>query len=164
MIFSQLSIGRTFCLPFYLLMCSACLNNVFAEAIYQWSDPWGHIQYSKTQAPGSMLSNLTELPKQQKVTEQQKQKAMLNKIQKIDKANSHIQQENATKQFIQQQIRNKEAHCRKLRTLLSDVRLRNARLTIDYYYYPGHPNYRRHNYSDEVLERDLYWQIREHCR
>jgi len=157
--FSPLSISRIAC----LLLYSACLNNVFAGAIYQWTDPWGHIQYSKTQIPGSMLSDLTELPKQQKVTEQQKQQAVLNKMQKIDNANTHIQQKKVQDKFVQQQIRNKDVHCRKLRSLLSDVRLRNARFTMDYYY-PGYPNYRRYDYADKTLEQNLYWQLREHCR
>ena len=157
---NQCSIGQIFC----LLLCSVGLNNVFAEAIYQWTDPWGHIQYSKTQVPGSMLSDLTELPKQQKVTEQQKQQAMLNKMHKINKSNSLLQQENAKDKYILQQIRNKDDQCRKLRTLLSDVQMRNTRITVDYRYYPGYPNYRRYNYADRALERDLYWQLREHCR
>ena len=92
---------------------------------------------------------------------------MLNKMHKIDNTNSLLQQENAQDKFIQQQLRNKNDQCRKLRMLLSDVRLRNSRITIDYYYYPGYsgyPYYGRYNYADRALERDLYWQLREHCR
>ena len=153
---------------------------VFADTIYQWTDEWGQIKYSKTAVPGSMISDLTELPKTQEFTEQQKQQAMLNKMQKMNKASSLNKQQKAAEKFLRQQNKRSENHCRKLRNLLTDVRLRNTRRYYyqdNFYlpgapYYPGRPYYPGGPYYPGVydyypydfLEQDLNREIREYCR
>ena len=164
----------------YLIFCALPAlffsQSVFSDTIYQWTDPWGQIKYSKTQVSGSMVSELTELPKIQESTEQQKQEAMLNKLQKIENANTLYRQKKSEAKFLKQQDKNNENHCRKLRNLLADIRLRSTRIYYrDRYYFSGNYYSRRGpyfrdrfnhypDYSYDLLENDLYWEIRQNCR
>ncbi len=161
----------------YLLSYSSIVS---ADIIYQWTDPWGKIQYSKTQVPGSSISDLTVLPRQQKVTAQQKQQAMLQKMATINKNNAwRNQQQNYEKQM-QLHKRQSVQHCRKLRTLLADIRASNTR---QYFwsrnYYPGGAYYYGdirnsdryparyldpYYYQDQFMEQDLQREIRTFCR
>lgn len=153
-----------------------CLHGVSADTIYQWSDPWGQVKYSKTQVQGSMVSELTELPESQISTEQQKQEAMLNKMQAIRNANKLYKQKKNTEKFLKQQKNIKEKHCRILRDMLTDIRLRNVRRYYPgNYYYPGQNFYPARNYyygrygyymdyNYDLLENDIYIEIREYCR
>ncbi|MCK5666637.1 MAG: hypothetical protein KAI17_24275, partial [Thiotrichaceae bacterium] len=54
---------------FLSLFCLVFSYEVSADTIYQWTDPWGQIKYSKTQVSGSMISELTEIPEMQTSTE-----------------------------------------------------------------------------------------------
>ena len=152
-----------------------CLQGVFADTIYQWTDPWGQVKYSKIQVQGSMVSELTELPKSQISTEQQKQDAILNKMQEIKNANTLYQQKKHTDKLLMQKRIIKEKHCQALRNALADVRLRNARRYYpgNYYFpgqnfYPSRSYYGRYeyyrDYNYDFLENDLYKEIREYCR
>lgn len=169
---SQLSKWLYFCGGLFL----GFSHGVFADTIYQWTDQWGQIKYSKMQVPGSMVSELTELPELQVVTEQQKQEAMLNKIQEMKNTNTRYKQKKTTEKFLKQQKIIKDKHCRVLRNMLADVKLRNSKR-----YYPGHyyfseqyfysgrnyfPNRYGYypGYSYDFLENDIYREIREYCR
>ncbi len=147
-----------------------CSVGVFAATIYQWTDPWGQVKYSKTQVQGSMVSELTELPKSQISTEQQKQDAMLNKMQEIKKAKALYQQKKTIKKLIKQQKMIKEKNCQKLRNTLVDIQLKNTRKNYPgkYYYsdqnfYHGMYGYFR-DYNYDLLENNLYKEMREYCR
>jgi len=159
------------------LFCVFCSHRVFAETIYQWTDPWGQVQYTKTPVPGSMVSELTELPDTQASTEQQKQAAMLKKIQEIKQANIIYKQKKSSGKIFSQQRQRKGNHCRKLRNLQQDVRLGNIRkydylnnfYAPGYYFYPGRPDrYGGYDYfpdyPDELLEKKLNSEIRDYCR
>lgn len=153
-----------------------CSDGVFADTIYQWTDPWGQLKYSKTQVQGSMVSELTELPKSQISTEQQKQEAMLNKMQEIKNANTLYQQKKITEKLLKQQKIIKEKHCQILRNTLADIQLKNARRYYPgNYYFPGQNFYPARNYyhgrygyyrdyNYDLLENDLYKEIRKYCR
>lgn len=168
----SLHIGYAFCCCLFL----CCSQNVFAETIYQWTDPWGQVKYSKTPVSGSMISELTELPETQDSSEQQKQEAMLKKMQEIRNDNSYRIQKNSAEKFLKKQNKKIENHCRKLRNMLVDVKLRSARIyDLNKYYGPGSyydqrrtfPSIRYDNYMNyhyDFLEQDLYQEIREYCR
>lgn len=148
-------------------------NDVLSETIYQWTDQWGQVQYSKKPVPGSMVSELTEMPKTNVVTEQQKQDAMLRKMRQINNDNARLKNQANAQQLLLQQKRQSQKHCQALRTMLSDLRLGNIRRhpwntypLSRRYYYPGRPyiwdNYSHYRY--DFLERDLHEQIRTYCR
>ena len=153
-----------------------CSYGVSADTIYQWTDPWGQVKYSKTQVQGSMLSELTELPESQVSTEQRKQEAMLNKIQEIKNANTRYQQKKTTEKLLKQQKLIKQKHCQILRNTLADIQLRNSRRYYpDNYFFPGQNFYPARNYSQgrygyyrdynyDFLENDLYIEIQKNCR
>lgn len=155
-----------------LLLFSALL---YADTIYQWTDPWGNIQYSKTAVPGSSVSDLKELPPKRKVTESQKQNAMLRKIWEIDQINTLRKNKHAYKKQLQFQKRKSDELCRKLRNYLADVRERNTR---QYYwqrfYYPDTGLYYKrytseyyidpYYYQDQFMEQDMERDIRSYCR
>ncbi len=157
----------------YLLSYSPVVS---ADIIYQWTDPWGQIQYSKTPEPGSSISDLTVLPQQQKVTAQQKQKAMLQKMATINKKSVWRNQQQDYEQQMQLHNRQSVQHCRKLRNFLADVRVRNSRQYFwSRYYHPGRPYYgdirspdlypdHYYYYQDQYLEQDLQREIRRFCR
>lgn len=142
------------------LFSSSC---VFADVIYQWTDPWGQIQYSKTPVRGAMISELTELPKSQVMTEQAKLEAMLNKMQKIKNENAFEQKNMDIEKRLNQQKILKNKHCRMLREQLSDIRVRNSRVNYLNNYYPQRYGYYS-DYSYRTLENDLYANIRQYCR
>ncbi|SER86241.1 hypothetical protein SAMN05421690_11162 [Nitrosomonas sp. Nm51] len=96
-----------------------------AETIYQWSDPWGQIQYSKTPVPGAMVSDLTELPKLTATTEQQKQDAMVRKLQEMKQKKLLQNQNTATQQMLSEQALQTKNYCRQLRLLIADIQTRN---------------------------------------
>lgn len=152
----------------FCLASLSCLKEVYAETIYQWTDPWGQIQYSKTPVSGSSVSELTELPEARKVTEQQKQDAMLKKIQEMKNSNKLLKQKNSEQKYLRQQAIKNDNHCRKLRNLLTDVKLRKTRL----YNLPAASYYQRHYYFPDQydyslydnLENDLHWEIQKYCR
>lgn len=152
-----------------------CSQTVFSDTIYQWTDPWGQVQYSKTQVQGSMVSELTELPKSQVSTEQRKQEAMLNKMQEIKNANALYQQKKYAEKLLKKQKMIKEKHCQVLRNTLADIQLKNARRYYpDNYYFPGknlypmrsyyHGRYEYYrDYRYDFIENDLYKEIRKYC-
>jgi len=167
-----------FCIKWLLIFTSLCLCcpcGVLADTIYQWTDPWGQVKYSKTQVQGSMISELTELPESQVSSEQQKQEAMLNKMQVIKKDNDYYQQKKHTDKALKQQRIIKEKHCQTLRNTLAELKLNNTRryYTGNYYYpgqelYPARNYYGRYGYYRDnnynVLKNDLYKEIRKYCR
>ena len=137
------------------------VHDAFSDTIYQWTDQWGQVRYSKTQVPGSMVSELKELPRIEEFTEQQKQQAMLRKMQQMKNENTLLKNQKITEKLLQQQNKQNEQYCRQLRDMLANVRLRkNRRYYWNYYYLPG--GYDRYRY--DFLEQDLFWQIREYCR
>lgn len=167
----------------YSLLSLCCSLPVFADTIYQWTDPWGQVQYSKTPVSGAMISELTELPKKQGSSEQQKQQAMLKKMQEMHRSQALYKQKKSTEKYIRQQNKKNENHCRSLRNLLTDVLLRNTRKYYyrDNYYFPGAPYYPgdlyysggsyypgRYDYTldypYDFLKNDLSREIREYCR
>ncbi len=174
----NITLLKIFALNRRLFLCSLfCLvfsNEASADTIYQWTDPWGQIKYSKTQVSGSMVSELTELPKMQIFTDHQKQQAMLIKLKEIKHTNSIYLEKKSEKKFLMQQRKQNENHCRKLRSMLSDIRLRNTRRYYPGYFY-GDPYYQgrayfpgryiyAYDYQYDFLENDLYREIRGYCR
>lgn len=140
----------------FLMLCS--LPNTMAESIYQWSDEWGQLQYSKTPVSGSMVSELTELPVVEALNEQQKQAAMFRKIQEMRQSDflrkKKVTVDNKTKQ---QQL-NMRNYCSQLNNMLMDVQIRNANnlFYIDQFSFLGHYNV--------FLENDFRKEIRKYCR
>ena len=141
-----------------LLLMFCTLPNVLAETIYQWRDEWGQLQYSKTPVPGSMVSELTELPVVQELNEQQKQAAMFRKLQEMRQSNL-LRKKNVTieKNARLQQL-NMKNYCTQLNNMLMDVQLRNANnlFYIDQFSILGHYNH--------FLENDFRKEIRKNCR
>ncbi len=154
----------------FILLVLYC-SSATADTIYQWSDPWGQVQYSKTPVPGAMVSDLTELPETQETTEQQKQEAMLNKIQEMRGADLRRNQKNMLEKRLKQQNRKDEVYCNRLRNNLADVRLSITRshslLTHHYFpgvfFLPGGHGFLPNLHYD-ILERNLYREIRNNCR
>lgn len=168
-----MTISRRYIAFVVLLFC--ILPAAHADTIYQWSDPWGQIQYSKTPVPGSMISSLSKLPERQSVTEQQKQDAMLRKMQAIKDSSQRDLDEKSVAQLLAGQRQQKEQYCRKLRSMLADVKSVNSQK----YYYPrgfyysnrryyqgrGYTNYDYYPLVQyDFLEMDLYGEIRKNCR
>lgn len=139
-----------------LMLCS--LPNTMAETIYQWSDEWGQLQYSKTPVPGSMVSELTELPVVEPLNEQQKQAAMFRKIQEM-RQNDFLQKKKVASdnQSKQQQL-NVRNYCSQLNNMLMDVQFRNANNLsyFDQFSFLGHYNV--------FLENNYRKEIRKYCR
>lgn len=159
----------------YALLLIYASQGIYAETIYQWSDPWGQIQYSKTPVSGAMVSPLTALPVTQNVTEQQKQEAMLKKLQIMENASKQVRNNKSVAQLLMQQRLQQDNYCRKLRDMLADIRSINVqryyypgnRVYPDRYYYQGrsavpYDNYPHVNYK--FLEMDLYREMRKNCR
>ncbi len=141
-----------------LLLTLCALPSVFAETIYQWSDQWGQLQYSKTPIPGSMISELTELPAVQELNEQQKQSAMFRKIQEM-RQTDFLRKKNVTvENNVKQQQLNMKNYCAQLNNMLMDVQIRNANnlFYIDQFSFLGHYNV--------FLENDYRIEIRKYCR
>ena len=140
----------------FLMLCS--LPNTMAETIYQWSDEWGQLQYSKTPVPGSMVSELTELPVVEPLNEQQKQAAMFRKIQEM-RQNDFLQKKKVASdnQSKQQQL-NIRNYCSQLNNMLMDVQFRNANNLsyFDQFSFLGHYNV--------FLENNYRKEIRKYCR
>ncbi len=166
--------NRCLKLVFLLMLILFCIE-LQAETIYQWSDPWGQIQYSKTPVSGASVSDLTELPPQKKLTARQKQEAMLQKMRQINQENSFRKNKQAYKKQIQFQKRQSDEHCRQLRSLLTDIQVRNNRQYYwEPYYYPGSLYYwdrytperypEPYYYQDQFMEQDLQREIRNYCR
>ncbi|MCB1949472.1 MAG: hypothetical protein H6940_01105 [Burkholderiales bacterium] len=107
------------------LLLLNCSFPAFTETIYQWSDPWGQIQYSKTPVAGAMISDLTQLPEQTATTEQQKQEAMVRKLQEMKQRNSLRSQNAATQLKSNEQSLQTKNYCRQLRILLADLQARS---------------------------------------
>lgn len=142
-----------------LLLLTLCvLPSVFAETIYQWSDKWGQLQYSKTPVPGSMVSELTELPAVQELNEQQKQAAMFRKIQEMRQADFLRKKKETIEDNTKQQQLNMKNYCTQLNNMLMDVQIRNANnlFYIDQFSFLGHYNV--------FLENDYRKEIRKYCR
>jgi len=132
-------------------------SNVSAEIIYQWTDPWGQKQYSKTPVPGAMVSDLTELPVQQATTEQQKQEAMLKKLQQINQDNIRFAQIEAARQVSKIQAQETHNQCQQLQNLAAEVQTASLR----YFSMTGFifiPNYFDH------LQSDIAREMRQKCR
>ncbi len=132
-------------------------SSAYAETIYQWSDPWGQIQYSKTPVPGAMISDLTELPEPQETTEQQKQEAMLRKLQSMRHDNLRYSQTEAGRQSLKMQELEARAHCEQLRDLMFEVQIAHFRQSSIYGFYLL-PGYYGH------LQMDISREIRQKCR
>lgn len=128
-----------------------------ADTIYQWSDPWGQIQYSKTPVPGAMISDLTELPAPQETTEQQKQEAMLRKFQSMRQDNLRFSQAEAERQALRMQELGARAQCEQLRDLMFEVQASDFRRYSIYGFYLL-PGYYGH------LQTDISREIRQKCR
>ncbi len=133
------------------------VSSVCADTIYQWSDPWGQIQYSKTPVPGAMISDLTELPEPQETTEQQKQEAMLRKLQSMRQDNLRSAQTEAGRQALKMQELEARAQCEQLRDLIFEVQVADFRRSLLYGFYPL-PGYYGH------LQMDISRDIRQKCR
>lgn len=139
-----------------LFLCH--LSSALADTIYQWSDPWGQIQYSKKPVPGAMISDLTELPEQQETTEQQKQAAMVRKLNEIKQDNLRRAQTKTTQQNLKKQASlEAKNHCTKLYNLLNDIRLTN----LSYFSVLGPPYF--YGYYG-FLEYEISREIQTHCR
>ncbi len=154
-----------------------CSLPAAADVIYQWTDPWGQVKYSKTPVSGSMISELTELPLQQEFTEQQKQQAMLRKKQQIKQSNFINKQKKAAAEYIRLQNKKNENHCRKLRNILTEAQLRDSRTYyyLDNYYSPGAFFYPQRpfypggyddylDYPYAFMTQELNREIRDYCR
>ncbi|MCW5618848.1 MAG: DUF4124 domain-containing protein [Nitrosomonas sp.] len=128
-----------------------------ADTIYQWSDPWGQIQYSKTPVPGAMISDLTALPAPQETTEQQKQEAMLRKFQSMRQDNLRFSQAEAERQVLRMQELEARAQCEQLRDLMFEVQVADFRRSSIYGFYLL-PGYYGH------LQMDISREIRQKCR
>ncbi|SEN64265.1 DUF4124 domain-containing protein [Nitrosomonas marina] len=128
-----------------------------AETIYQWSDPWGQIQYSTTPVPGAMVSDLTELPQSSPTTEQQKQDAMVRKLQKMQQLKLLRNQNKMEKLLLDEKMLQTRNYCRQLRIQIADLQARNLwhYPLIGLYYFP---NYYGH------LHIDLSKEYRNYCR
>lgn len=138
-----------------IILCH--LSNAVASTIYQWSDPWGQIQYSETPVPGAMISDLKELPEMQETTEQQKQAAMVRKLQEMRQDNLQRKQITAARQHSKTQALEKKNHCIKLRNLLTEIQLTNLRQSSVFgpLFFHGHYRY---------LEYELLKEIQDKCR
>lgn len=166
----QLSKGFLFSISIFL----CCSQELFSDTIYQWTDPWGQVKYSRTQVQGSMISELTKIPESQVSTEQQKQESMLKKIQEMKNANRVYHQKTHTEKLLKEQRILKEKNCQILRRTLTDIQIKNSRryelerynasrrhhsLNRAYSYgrYYGNSDY-------DFLENDLNKEIRKYCR
>ncbi len=140
--------------------------NSAAETIYEWTDPWGHVQYSQTPVPGSRVSEVTELPKTRETSEQQKKQAMSRKIKQMNTINLHNREKAIRNRQLRKHVKVNEDYCNKLRTLLVDVRIRMNRTHSDLLFYefylPGSFMLNRAHYQTQ--ENNLYREIRKNCR
>lgn len=131
-----------------------------AETIYQWRDPWGQMQYSKTPVPGAMISDLTELPEPQETTEQQKQDAMVRKLQEMQQDRHRAAQMQAARESSEIGALVERDRCMQLRNLMVEVQ--SARLR-QYQQFPFTPFlYTPHYYGH--LQLDISREIRNNCR
>lgn len=131
--------------------------HIYADTIYQWSDPWGQIQYSKTPVPGAMISDLTELPEVQETTEKQKRDAMIRKLNEMRQANMQRSQQETMQNIIKLQTAKEKQHCIQLRNLMSDIQFAQLR-QFSIFGSPLLPNYYGH------LQYDLSRKIQTKCR
>lgn len=133
-----------------------------AETIYEWTDPWGHVQYSQTPVPGSRISEVTTLPKVKKTTEQQKQQAMSHKLKQINATSLRRKEEKNRVRLLEAN----ENYCSKLRSLLVDVRLKIDRTHSELLFYelylPG--SFLLNNAHYQTQENDIYREIQKSCR
>lgn len=129
-----------------------------ADTIYEWTDSWGQKQYSKQSVPGSMISELTELPKVQELTEQQKQAAMFMKLQEMRQSDRLREKKKAGEKNLKQQKTAAENYCTQLRTLLINVQHTNAMnfSLLNPYYIP--------NGLYGFIENDLSRELHKNCQ
>ncbi len=139
------------------LLLSGYTLNACSETIYQWSDPWGQLQYSTTPVPGATVSDLTELPETTKTTAQQKQNAMIIKLQKMKQKNIQRKLQSASRQQSKIQAIKEKNHCKQLRALKADLHTHYLwqHALIGFYFGPDY-------YSR--LNQDLSNQIYSACR
>lgn len=97
-----------------------------ADTLYEWTDSWGQKQYSKQPVPGSMISELTELPEVRELTEQQKQAAMFMKLQEMRQSDRLREKKKEREKSLKQQKTAAEIYCMQLRNLLVNVQHTNA--------------------------------------
>ncbi|SET47599.1 protein of unknown function [Nitrosomonas marina] len=144
-----------------LILCNSVLLfyslTTSAETIYQWSDPWGQIQYSTTPVPGAMVSDLTELPRTSPTTEQQKQDAMVRKLQKMQQLKSIRKQKKTEQLLIDEKMLQTKTYCRQLRMQITDLQVRNLwhYPLIGFHYLPIYHG---------QLHSDLTIAYRKNCR
>lgn len=142
-----------------------CLFIVFyspgisADIIYQWHDEWGQLQYSKEPVPGAMISDLTELPEVQETTELQKQEAMFRKMQEMRQSVFLRKKNKSIENDVKRQQLNSRNYCAKLRNMLMDLQLSNARRLALFSHHLFVPN---NNLG--FLENDISREIRTNCR
>ncbi len=140
--------------------------NSAAETIYEWTDPWGNVQYSQTPVPGSRVSEVTELPKKKETSEQQKKQAMSRKIKQMKTISLRNREKTSRNSLLRENAKINENYCNKLRTLLVDVRIRMNRTHSDLLFYefylPG--SFMLNSAHYQTQENNLYREIRKNCR
>jgi len=134
------------------LLFSSYTLDISAETIYQWSNPWGQIQYSKTPVPGATVSDLTELPETIETTEQQKQNAMVTKLQSMRQKNLRRQLQSATQQQSIRKAVIAKNRCYQLRILKADL---NGQYLWQHALFgiplaPNYYNFLYHDLSNEI--------------
>lgn len=104
-----------------------------------------------------MISDLTELPAPRETTEQQKQEAMVRKLQKMRQDNIRFSHAEVQRQTLNTKELNDNAYCEQLRNLMFEVQLANLRQYSlpGFYLVPG-------NFGH--LQMDLSREIRQKCR
>lgn len=143
-----------------LLFFLVCISpGVSADIIYQWHDEWGQRQYSKEPVPGAMISDLTELPEVQETTEQQKQEAMLRKMQEMKQSVFVRKKNRLIENDMKLQQLNTRNYCTQLRNRLMDLQLSNAQRLALFGHYLLIPN---NNLI--FLENDIAREFRKNCR
>tara|TARA_R110002073_G_scaffold115988_1_gene254161 strand:- start:1524 stop:2045 length:522 start_codon:yes stop_codon:yes gene_type:complete len=146
-------------------------SSAIADTIYQWTDPWGQVQYSKTPEPGSMISELTELPETKKTTEQQKLEAILRSKRKMNEVLLRREKKNSTQQLLKAQTKLEMNYCNKLRNMLADIQLKATRNYFGFgggyggydYFLPYNDLYAPIMHF-ESQANDLNQEIRKNCR
>ena len=142
----------------FIFLCLSMPFHTLADTIYQWSDPWGQIQYSKTPVPGATVSDLTELPETSSTTEQQKQDAMVRKLQEMRQRNGRRNNNAAVKQQLNMQAITTKNNCKQLRILMADIQA---------YHFWQHPILNAPvfpNPYSQHLQFELSSEFRKKCR
>ena len=129
-----------------------CVSSSYADTIYQWSDPWGQIQYSKIPVTGAIISELTELPETSDTTEQQKREAMVRKLQELKHNNLQRYQKAIKHETLNAQVLATKNHCKHLRNIMTDLQLYNLWQypAFGAPFLPGYYGYLQYDLSKEI--------------